>query len=312
MLRESYPFFYCRHCLGQYAIGALLLLGISACGNDLSDLNALNGPSVEMVAFLSADQVVSPVPVSSDDEGEAQLVVNLGNNTIAGQVSLQQQENSAIQQVQLRRGFGGRNGAVVLDLSQDAVDSRIWRLPNNAVLDNTDMELLLRGGMHVLVTTATHNNGELRGQLLQWDQELLVNPLSSDQLVNLNDGDDSVSAMSYLSVDFYSGEVRGNIHLFAGGSPAQVSMHVGLAGTVGEEILLYEPDSADGSVWSIPDNKILEPETLQQLEAAQLYVQVTSADYPQGAIRGQLYLPYYVVRVTDLTGLNLAPEVNSP
>jgi len=312
MVRESYPFLYRRSYRGQYALLALLLWSISGCGNDLSDLNTLSGPSVEMVALLSADQVVSPVPVTSDSEGEARLIVNLGNNTITGQVSIQQQGSAAVEQVQLRRGFGGRNGAVVLDLSPDTLDPSIWHLPDNSVLGNADMELLLRSGMHVLVTTTSHRNGELRGQLLQWDQELLVNPLSSDQLVNFNDTDNSVSAMSYLSADFFTGEVQGNIRLLTDVSPTQVSMHVGLAGTEGEEIVRYEPDSADSRVWSIPANTVLDSETLQRLEDAQLYVQVMSADYPQGAIRGQLYLPYYVVRVTSLSGQNLAPQVSSP
>ncbi len=312
MERESYPFSYRRPNFGQYALLALLLWGISGCGNDLSDLNTLSGPSVEMVALLSADQVVSPVPVASDSEGEAQLVVNLGNNSIAGQVSIQQQESNAVEQVQLRRGFGGRNGVSVLDLSQDAVNPGIWHLPTNAVLGNADMELLLSGGMHILVTTTRNNNGELRGQVLQWDQELLVNPLSSNQLVDLNDTDNSVSAMSYLSVDFFTGEVRGNIRLLTEVSPVQVSMRVGLAGTEGEEVLHYEPDSTDSHVWSIPANTVLDSETLQRLEDAQLYVQAMSADYPQGAIRGQLYLPYFVVRITGLSGQNLGPQVSSP
>jgi hypothetical protein len=312
MVRESYPFIYRRPYPGQYALLALLLWSISGCGNDLSDLNTLSGPSVEMVALLSADQVVSPVPVTSDSEGEAWLVVNLGNNTIAGQVSIQQQGSAAVEQVQLRRGFGGRNGAVVLDLSPDAVDPSIWHLPDNSVLGNADMELLLRSGMHVLVTTTSHRNGELRGQLLQWDQELLVNRLGSDQLVDFNETDNSVSAMSYLSVDFFTGEVQGNIRLLTDVSPTQVSMHVGLAGTEGEEILRYEPDGADSRIWSMPANTVLDSETLQRLEDAQLYVQAMSANYPQGAIRGQLYLPYYVVRVTGLSGQNLAPQVSSP
>ena len=314
MVRESYPFLYRRSNFGQYALLSLLLWSISGCGNDLSDLNTLGGPSIEMVALLSADQVVSPVPVTSDSEGEARVVVDLGNNSVEGQVTIPQQENAVVQQVQvqLRRGFGGRNGTVVMDLSQDTVDPKIWRFPNNAVLGIADMELLLRGGMYILATTANPNNGELRGQLLQGDQELFVNPLSTDQLINFSDADNSVHAMSYLFVDFYTGDVQGNIHLLTGVSPTQVSLHVGLAGAEGEEILQYQPDDADTSVWQVSQNWLTEPEKLQQLEAAELYAQVMSYDYSQGAIRGQLYPPYYVVRVTGLSGSNLAPEVDTP
>ncbi|WP_455220959.1 CHRD domain-containing protein [Kaarinaea lacus] len=295
------------------------MLAISACGNDLSDLNALsqqsindNAPIVEVAAYLSAEQVVTTTPMVSDNEGDAQFTVNLVSNIFAGQVTIQQRGTTAVQQVQLRKGFGGRNGNVIVNLSPDAVDANVWHVPDNFVLGNADVELLLRGGLYVLVTTSIHNTGELRGQLLLGGQELLINPLSSIQVVNFNDANEAISAISYLSVDFVTGEVQGSVHALTEIAPTQVSLHAGLAGLEGDAILQYQPDSADSGVWHIPENTELTTEMLQQLETAQLYVQASNTRYSQGVIRGQLYLPYYLVSVTSLSGLNLLPQVNSP
>lgn len=308
-----------RRSLVQHGLTVLLVLAISACGNDLADLNALsqqsiydNAPSVEAVAYLSSEQVVTTTPITSDNEGDAQFVVNLASNVIAGQVTIQQKGTTTVTQVQLREGFGGRNGNVIANLLPDEVDANVWHVPDNFILGNADVELLQRGGLYVLVTTATHNTGELRGQLLLGGQELLINPLSSDQVVNFNDSDNATSAISYLSVDFVTGDVEGSVHTLTDIVPAQMSLYVGHAGLEGEVVLEYEQDSSDSGIWHIPDGAELATETLQQLETAQLYVQASSNSYPQGAIRGQLYLPYYLVGVTSMSGLNLLPQVNSP
>ncbi|WP_455207793.1 CHRD domain-containing protein [Kaarinaea lacus] len=319
MFRENHPILLFKFWLRQYGLPALLALTVSSCGNDLSDLNALaeqsireNAVSIEVAAQLSADQVVSPVPITSDSEGGAQFIVNLTSNAMSGMVTLREGQTTLVQQVQIRKGFAGRNGNVVLDLSPDSTDPTIWRVPDNQLLSNTDVELLLRGGLHVLVTTTTHSGGELRGQLLLGGQELLINPLNVGQLVNDdNSANRSASAVSYLSVDFVTGEVQGSVRQFVDVVPTQVTLHGGLAGREGQAILHYEADVIDAGVWNVPENTVFSAESLQQLEAAQLYVQASNADYPAGAIRGQLYLPYYVVLVSELSGLNLIPQIDS-
>jgi hypothetical protein len=296
----------------------MLVLLISACGNDLSDLNALleqsiheNAVTIEVEAQLTAEQVVSSAPVTTDSEGSAQFVINLESNAIAGQVIIQHPQSLSVQQVQIRQGFGGRNGNPVLDLQPDPLDPDIWQVPDNRLLGDAEVELLLRGGLHVLITTDTHASGELRGQLLLGGQELLINPLGADQLVNFNNNSGTAYAISYLSVDFITGEAQGSVRQLTGILPAQVALHAGLAGLEGDAILQYQPDTADAGVWHSPENSVLPTEILQQLEAAQLYVQAAGEGYPDGAIRGQLYLSHYLLKVTALSGLNLIPPVNS-
>ncbi len=308
-----------RHSsLSQFGLPVMLALLISGCGNDLSDLNALleqsiheNAVTIEVQAQLTAEQVVSLAPVTTDSEGSAQFVINLESNAITGQVIIQQQQNLPVQQVQIRQGFGGRNGNPVLDLQPDPFDPNIWQVPDNHLLGNADVELLLRGGLHILIITDTHASGELRGQLLLGGQELLINPLGADQLLNIGSNSGAASAISYLSVDFITGEIQGCVRRLGDTLPDEVALHAGLAGLDGAEILRYQEDAAEAGVWHSPENTVLPTETLQQLEAAQLYVQAGGAGYPDGAIRGQLYLPHYLLKVTGLSGLNLIPPVNS-
>ncbi|WP_455219364.1 CHRD domain-containing protein [Kaarinaea lacus] len=301
--------------LGKYAAGLVLAILFSGCGSDLSDLDALakqsalnNSSNYEVWAQLSVDQVVSPVAVSSDAAGEAQLVVNLSSNAINGGVSITPIGNTTIQQVQIRKGFGGENGNVVLNLSPDTADSGQWYVPNNYLLSNEEIELLMRGGLYVLVTTAKNVTGELRGQLLLGGQELMINVLDSAQVVS-NNSVSMATGTSYLSVDFITGEIQGSVRHSADIMPTQVSMHAGLAGLEGDLVVDYVTDPAESGVWRIPENTVLPSELLEQLNAAQFYVQAYSESHPEGEIRGQLHLFHYSVFATGLSGMNLIPEV---
>ena len=306
-----------RHRLGNYVVVLMLAILVSACGDDLSDLDALakesvlnDSTNIEITTELSVDQVVSPVAVTSDSDAEAQLLVNLSSNTISGQVGVTPQQNTMVRQVQIRKGFGGQNGNVVLNLSPDATDSDRWYVPDNYLLSNEDVELLLRGGLYVLVTTSNHANGELRGQLLLGGQELLINPLTADQVASSNSGS-LASATSYLSVDYITGEIHGSVLHADDLLPTQVSMQTGLAGLEGEAILQYQADLNESGVWHIPEHTVLPTSLLEQLDSAQLYVQASSISYPNGEIRGQLHLFHYIVTITELSGMNLMPEINT-
>lgn len=301
--------------LGKCAVSLMLAIFVSGCGSDLSDLDALakestrnNSSNYEVTALLSVDQVVSPEAVTSDSAGEALLNINLASNAINGQVSISSNGNSTIQQVQIRKGFGGQNGNVVLNLSPDAVNSAQWHVPDNYLLSNEDVELLMRGGLYVLVTSAKHVNGELRGQLLLGGQEILINPLVAEQVVSSN-SDSLVTGTSYLSVDFVTGEIQGSIRHSVDISPTQISIHAGLAGLEGEVIVDYAIDPSEPGVWRIPENTVLAEDLLERLYTAQVYVQVYSDSHPEGEIRGQLHLFHYSVSVTALSGSSLIPEI---
>ena len=191
MISISYPYPNLKRRLSIYVVVLAFTSLLSACGNDLSDLDALakqsilnNSQKIEVTAQLSVEQLVSPESVSSDSDAVAQLYVNLSSNEISGHVNITPSQNAMVQQVQIRRGFGGQNGdPVPVDLIQDTADSNQWYVEENSLLSDEVVELLLSGGLYVLVTTAKHMNGELRGQLLLDGQELLITELSGADLI---------------------------------------------------------------------------------------------------------------------------------
>ena len=203
----------------SYCVVVLVLANlVNACGNDLSDLDALaqqniyrDSDIIEVTAQLSDEQVVSVVAVNSDSEATAEFLVNLGSNEISGQVDITLGQNTEVDRVQIRRGIGGRNGnpnedPVVPNLIQDSANPNQWHVPDNYLLENADVELLFDGGLYVIVTTAEHGNGELRGQLLLDGQEMLITELSganlSPEVVT------SASGKAFITIDGYDDTIQ--------------------------------------------------------------------------------------------------------
>ena len=203
--------------------------------------------------------------------------------------------------VQLWRGFSGQKGAWLFDLDKpDSGSGNSWRVPENYVLDSAQVELMLRGGLYVLVITSNHVAGEIRGQLLRDGQEVIVNPLTAAQVVT-----------SYLSVDLNTGEVHGTVRHTPGLVVDSLAMHSGIAGLDGDPVLPYEPVPGEPYAWRIPDNTVLTVAQLTLLEQAELYLQVTSDSYPEGELRGQFHLSHYSVISSRLSGMTLIPEIST-
>ena len=294
----------------------LLLSGILLNGcnsNDLSDLNDLANANLQTTSYLieldldlTAEQVVSSSPVQNDNKAKANFVFDLASNAVAGQVNINKVDSNVIA-VQICRGFGGQNGNPVAELFVTE-NPDVWRLADDVVLSDSDVDLLVRGGLYVQVATIKHVQGDLRSQLIIGTQELMVNPLAAEQVVTNSSSSVSIGT-SYLTVDYLTGDVQGSIRLSEDLQAQQVELRQGVAGVEGETILAYEADNNEPGLWNIPHDTTLAAPLVEVLTTAGAYLQVSSQTYPQGELRGQVYPAYYYVDVVELSGLNLDPQV---
>ena len=296
----------------------MLAVNIVACNNDdLSGLNdyyesriANESARIELGAQLTPDQVASSAAVVSDHDATAQFILDLNTNALSGDVMVSAGQNVLVQAVEIRRGHSGRNGPVIGSLQPDVPNGNRWLFPDGYTLSDSDVDLLLDGGVYVLVSTANHASGELRAQILLGGQYLLVHSLAAEQVVGpqVNTG---ARARSFLTVDFVTGSIQGSVRHSPDISPAAISMRTGLAGQTGDVVFQLEPDTEDPGVWNVPDNQLLSESLLQRMDLAELYLQATTTSYPQGELRAQLYLPQYIVRTVDMSGTNLVPPVST-
>ena len=295
MLSSSYPYTNLKRRLSICVVLIALTGLLSACGgNVLSDLDALakqsilnNSETIEVTAQLSVEQLVSPEPVISDSDAVAQLYVNLASNEISGHVNITPSQNAMVQQVQIRRGFGGQNGDPVLDdLVRDTVDSNQWYIKDNSLLSDEVVELLLSGELYVLVTTVKHKNGELRGQLLLDGQELLITELSGADLIP--QVTTSASGKAFLTPIGFDGTAQAIVRVAGITQPNIVLFRANNPNTTETGQVLY-PLEERQDFWELPSGKFtFGQKEFNDISNGKLMFKVTSADFKGGEIGGRI------------------------
>jgi len=84
-----------------------------------------------------------------------------------------------------------------------------------------------------------------------------------------------------------------------------VSLRVGFAGEVGPELIALVENSA--TEWALPASAAFTVDDLANLESGRLYVLVTTAAAPEGALRAQLIVGNVQVLFTELSGAKEVP-----
>ncbi len=116
------------------------------------------------------------------------------------------------------------------------------------------------------------------------------------------------SGTADVSVNLDDGAVTGTVTL-AQLDAAEVTLSRGFAGETGPEVIALQRDS--GEQWSFPANATLAQTDLDAFQQGGLYLQVTTADAPDGAVRGQLAPGDLQVLFTSLAGEQEVPPLIS-
>jgi mono/diheme cytochrome c family protein len=118
-------------------------------------------------AFLNDKQVVSASPVHSSASGTAMAVMDTATNRLTGTVALSSNVTGAA--VYISDGDAGSNGAFVVSLVETPSGSGIWTIPDTAgALSSAQADRFRAAGFYVNVSTFAAPDGEIRGQLLSY------------------------------------------------------------------------------------------------------------------------------------------------
>lgn len=111
-----------------------------------------------------------------------------------------------------------------------------------------------------------------------------------------------------LSFNLISGAVSGGVTLSA--ITATVAhIHAGIAGTNGPVIIDFLQSGSDPNRWDAEAGATLTADQIDALLAGELYVNVHSAAYPSGEIRGQIKPEGISVGLATLSGANVVPPI---
>lgn len=113
-----------------------------------------------------------------------------------------------------------------------------------------------------------------------------------------------------LTFDLLSGAVTGGVTV-EGIEATLAHIHQAIAGTAGPVIVDFAQSAADPNLWEPVAGGMLTAEQVNALLDGQLYVNVHSAAYPAGEIRGQIRPTNIQVVHTPMTGDEVVPAVST-
>lgn len=113
-----------------------------------------------------------------------------------------------------------------------------------------------------------------------------------------------------LTFDLLTGAVTGGVTL-SGITATLAHIHGGIAGTNGPVLVDFRASAGDPNRWEVEAGDVLTADQVDALLAGQLYVNVHSAAYPGGEIRGQIKPPGIAVAIAGLSGSNVVPPVTN-
>lgn len=252
---------------------------------DVTDIT-ITCTSVIRSTALNGEQV-NPA-VSTAASGRGAIIVNPITNELTGGIIVSDL-TPRTDGLHIRRAPAGDptgNGPVVASL-RTAGDGKTFFVPAGTVLNADQYAALVAGELYVDVRTDARPDGELRGQLSGRDDVIgalasldgskPVPPTASPGLGGgtlILDAETREVIVGYATYLNLANPTSG--HLLSGGAPGEIGS---------TEVVTLQ--AGDG-VFTTPVPSTLSSQHVTELRAGEAYFEIRSADFPNGAIRGQL------------------------
>lgn len=235
------------------------------------------------VARIELEGLNEVPPVNTTASGVGYATINMNEQSILLKVSVMDLADANA--AHLHSGFAGANGGVVIGL--DTEDNRFFETETAVLLNDTDFDMLLQGGHYLNVHSATHANGEVRGQVVPEGILLARTALSGDQEVP--PVNPAGSGIGYTTVNSHTGSIVVNLMTKDLTSAADAAhIHEAPMGENGPVILGLEQNATDMDQWSAPADSMLDSDGLDAFFADNLYFNVHTGNNPSGEVRGQI------------------------
>lgn len=253
---------------------------------------------------LSGSQEVPPVDTAAS--AEAELEIDVDSGAVTGTLLASGMEPTA---AHIHAGAAGVSGPVAIPLVQDTTDPLSFELAANTMLSAAQIEALLAGGLYLNVHSDAHPGGEVRGQILPEAFSLVFAGLSGSQVVPVVDTEATGSAAITLD-ESASATAIVHLSLFGLDDATAVTLNDGYGGTQGPVLAELVQDTSAPGHW-FHDGLALDEDGLAAVLAGRVYLEVSTADSPDGLLRGQ-FLPSGIGLFLDsLSGRQEVPPVDT-
>lgn len=194
----------------------------------------------------------------------------------------------------IRSAIAGTRGEVFAALELSAGTSGLWGSadindPNfGPRLNNSGLTLLDQGALYLSVETPAAPEGAVRGQILLDSITVATTELSDAEVVSSVTVDSNASATATLTYNTDTSTFGMGLSTSLDNA-ISVSVHQAPVGENGTFLYSLTPDTGLPGNWAL-DPTVLSESAASALVADELYVLVTTPDFPEGELRAQLSL----------------------
>jgi hypothetical protein len=264
-------------------------------GDDSGDMTMDDGatPATEYDAKLTGAEVVPAVLTSA--AGTATFFLQPDGVTL--QYDITQNVNGGTAAA-LHIAAPAENAAVAYPITPFS-----GHMSGSITLSSDDANSLTAGMMYVDIQSAANPAGEVRGQLVTPGSTIFVTYLNGDQelppVQTSNDGHASFILDAAMDTVIY--------HFVTSATPTDININRAIGALTGPVAFPFAPNigqEEDGTL-------TLAGNDANDLAMGHFYVNVVSAAYPAGELRGQVMMPGESLYTATLSGLNEVPHTSS-
>jgi hypothetical protein len=245
----------------------------------------LSGELRGNIVFPAKTLTTAMSPLVGSGSGSGTLTIQLGTGAVSGSITF----------------TGLTSNATAAQVRQSSDDSTVFALtggsgaaagaftvPAGTFLNGAQIKTLLNNGYHFAVQTQSYPAGELKG--------FLVHPFTTIPAVTLNGSQEvppvstTGSGSAGLTVNIATGQISGTV-TFSGlqSASSAAHIHVGSSGENGPiAVALQGGEGQTAGTWTVPANRFMTSSQLGALISDGMYVNIHTANNPNGEIRGQI------------------------
>lgn len=268
---------FCTLLRGLLAV----LIGIMLWQAD--SVQAAEAPD-EKVVFVTALSGAAEVPGPGDPDGSGSATITVDSDTNEVCYTLSFSDIAAPSAGHIHIGAADESGGVLIGLFSDTADAAAGCV-SDVPADDLSSLLANPAGHYVNIHNADFAPGAIRGQLSAPATVLTATLTGAAEVPG--PGDDDGSGSATISVDAAAGILCYEITVADIDTPTAGHIHTGAADTSGDVLIGLFADAAglnSGCVTDVSADDII----ILLGEPAGHYVNIHNAEFPAGAVRGQL------------------------
>jgi mono/diheme cytochrome c family protein len=167
-------------------------------------------------------------------------------------------------------------------------------------------------GTHILTASLTDSSGKTTispsVSVKVMNNQALTFGLSASQIFPVTTS--TASGFATLTVNVVTGMASGNV-IVTGTTATAAAVFQGFAGQTGTTQITLKQNAANPKEWDVPTGTVLTPAQVTMLLQGSMYVQVASAAFPNGEIRGQVIPAGVTVTWSPVSGTQEAQVVGT-